>query len=334
MRTPGRRSEENDVINSGMRIRIVEDQVYSHAGGVARLADVYLPGESVTAPPVVVWLHGGGWRFGDRRLAPDLARFVQQSGMAVVSIDYRLSDEAHFPAAVLDVKTAVRWTRAMANQFGFDADSIGLWGSSAGGHLAACAGLSAEHDFVTEEHSGYSSAVQAVVDGYGPTNFGKIDADRTLMTLPGTDAESLGIGKVVPAGHPDSFESRFLGCAVGESAAKVEIADPVHYVRGDAPPFLILHGEADSLIPSSQGKYLFNALAAANNDATLLLFEKLGHGFFNNPGLAEADYGMVTIYTSSGRPRQGCWSCDSRADIPSIVRSFFQAHLKSGKRRD
>jgi acetyl esterase/lipase len=322
----------NDMIKRREQTRTIVDQVYSHAGGVARLADVYLPGESATALPVVIWLHGGGWRFGDRRMAPDLARFAQQSGMAVVSIDYRLSDEAHFPAAVLDVKTAVRWTRRVADQFGFAADSIGLWGSSAGGHLAACAALSAEDEFVTEEHAGYSSAVQAVVDGYGPTNFGRIDADRQLSALPGKDAESLGIGKVLPAGHPDSFESRFLGSAVSESPAIVEIADPVHYVRSGAPPFLILHGGADTLIPSSQSRYLFDALAAANNDAWLLLFEKLGHGFFNNRELAEADYGTVTA-NATPTQRQDRWSCDSSMDIPSIVLSFFQAHLCAQRHR-
>src|SRR5580658_8954164 len=146
-------------------VRFVADQVYSLAGGSARLADLYIPDATIGTCPVVIWLHGGGWRFGDRRLAPDLTSFAQRSGLAVVSIDYRLSDEAKFPAQAEDVKTAVRWVRRVAGQFGFDGDNIGLWGSSAGGHLAGCAAISQEQDFASPEHAEFSSCVQAVVDG-------------------------------------------------------------------------------------------------------------------------------------------------------------------------
>ncbi len=310
-------------------IRTVADQVYSRAGGVDRLADVYLPGNPDSPPPVVLWLHGGGWRFGDRRLAPDLARFAQQSGLAVVSIDYRLSDEAKFPAPVEDVKTAVRWIRSVAREFGFNSNRIGLWGSSAGGHLAACAALSGEDQFLSSEHAGHSSAVQAVVDGYGPTNFARIDSARASHPSLGTDTESVAIGNVLPAGDPESFESRFLGSPVNASPALVELADPVHYMRSGAPPFLILHGEADTLIPSIQSRYLFDALAAAGNDAVLVLFQNLKHGFFNNPRLADEDYGSVTVHRPSAGFRETAWACDPAASIPAMVISFFQSHLKA-----
>lgn len=319
----------------GQPVRIHADQVYSRAGGSSRLADVYLPAAGGGPFSVVIWLHGGGWRFGDRRLAPDLAQFVQRSGLAVVSVDYRLSDEAKFPAPVEDVKTAVRWVRSAASSFGFDAAQIGLWGSSAGAHLAACAALSSEDEFLIEEHSGYSSAVQAVVDGYGPTNFARIDAARSAFRWAKIDAESLDaesvvVGGVLPAGDPDSFESRLIGAPVGSSPLQVELADPVHYMRSGSPPFLILHGEADSLIPCSQSRYLFEALSAAGNDATLVLFQNLKHGFFNNPDLAEADYGAVNVNCSTAiRPPRTVWSCNSTEKIPSMVSSFFHAHLAS-----
>lgn len=312
--------------DSGLHVRVVRDQVYSRAGGVDRLADVYIP-ETRMAPPVVLWLHGGGWRFGDRRLAPDLASFAQRSGLAAVSIDYRLSDEAKFPAPVEDVKTAARWVRSAAREFGVDGGRIGLWGSSAGGHLAACAALSRENQFLTAEHSGYSSAVQAVVDGYGPTNFGRIDADRGATASLGTDAESLGIRKLLPAGHPESFESRLLGVPVSTSPREVGCADPVHYMRDGCPPFLILHGQADTVIPCTQSSYLFDALGAAGNDAALVLFEKLGHGFFNNGRLAEEDYGEVTVRESPACRMRAAWSCDPRLDIPAMVSGFLRAHL-------
>jgi acetyl esterase/lipase len=311
-------------------VRFVADQVYSHAGGPARLADLYLPAALRQPSPVVMWLHGGGWRFGDRRLAPDLRAFAQQAQLAVVSIDYRLSGEATFPAPVEDVKTAVRWVRSVADEFGFDAGRVGLWGSSAGGHLAACAALSRQSEFLGDEHPGHSSAVQAVVDGYGPTNFGRIDADRASMPTPGSspgkDAESVAIGHVLPAGDPDSFESRLLGSPVSSSPREVELADPVHYVRGASPPFLILHGEADALIPCSQSRSLFHALQAAGGDVTLVLFEKLRHGFLNNPALAIEDYGARTVHQSAP-PGASPWRSAPEESIPSMVSRFFRHHF-------
>ena len=308
-------------------VSVVTDQVYGRVGGVDRLADLYIPGATGSQPPVVIWLHGGGWRFGDRHMTPDLALFAKRSGIAAVSIDYRLSDEAKFPAPIEDVKTAVRWVRSVSKEFGLDGDRIGLWGSSAGAHLASCAALSLEDSFRSDENPSYSSAVMAVVDGYGPTNFARIDTDRASHTSLGNDAERLGIGNVLPAGHPDSFESRFLGAPVNNSPTQVELADPVHYIHSGCPPFLILHGEADTLIPCSQSEYLFKALSAAGNDATLVLFEKLGHGFFNSRNLEEEDYGRVTIHQTPSRADQARWACDPTKSIPSLVCSFFRAHL-------
>jgi acetyl esterase/lipase len=307
-------------------VRIFEDQVYSRAGGHDRLADVYIP-QANDAPSAVLWLHGGGWRFGDRRLSPDLAAFSAQSGLAFVSIDYRLSDEAKFPAQVEDVKTAVRWVRRMGREFGLDRDRIGLWGSSAGGHLAACAALSRDDQFHTSEHASHSSRVQAVVDGYGPTNFARIDSDRADARRCGEDAESLAIGAVLPAGHPDSFESRLLGVPVSTSNREVQLADPVHYVCAGAPPFLILHGQADTLIPSAQSHYLFDALAAAGNEVTLVLIEKLKHGFFNSPQLAQEDYGNVTIRQNFPRAENAAWEFHPAANVFSNVLSFLRARL-------
>jgi acetyl esterase/lipase len=324
--------DEDAMTHAALPVRVMADQVYSRAGGAERLADVYIPSSSEPAR-VVLWLHGGGWRFGDRHLAPDLALFAQASGVAMVSIDYRLSDEAKFPAPVEDMKAAVRWVRSVAPEFGLNAERIGLWGSSAGGHLAACAALSREEEFRTPEHPGHSSAVQAVVDGYGPTNFGRIDAQRGVAAAPGTDAESLGIHKLLPAGHPDSFESRLLGVPAGTSPGAVERADPVHYMRAGSPPFLILHGQADTLIPCAQSEYLFDALSAAGNDATLVLFEKLGHGFFNNRNLAGEDYGAVSVRQSAAARVNPAWTCDPRADIPAMVRTFFLSHLKAGSQK-
>ncbi len=315
--------------NAIANIRVAADQVYSRVGGQDRLADLYLPAHTESPVPVVIWLHGGGWRFGDRHLAPDLTQFAHRSSLAVVSIDYRLSDEATFPAPVLDVKTAVRWVKSVASDFGFDASRIGLWGSSAGGHLAACAALSREDEFLTDEYRDCSSSVQAVVDGYGPCNFSRIDQDRGAMNQGPSDAETRLVGKVAPAGDPDSFESRFLGVPVSTSPEQVKLADPVHYMRAGAAPFLILHGRADTLVPCSQSLYLFDALSAAGAHATLVLFQKLTHGFFNLRDLAEQDYGSVDVFRSDSSSDSPVWNCNPAESIPGMVSSFLQFSLRA-----
>ena len=261
-------------------------------------------------------------------MAPNLGQFAIRTGLAVVSIDYRLSDEAKFPAPIVDAKTAVRWVRSVADSFGFDKSRIGLWGSSAGAHIAACAALSREDMFVTEEHDLHSSAVLAVVDGYGPTDFASIDRDRASIQSVSTDVEGFVIPDLLPAGNPDSFESRLLGVPVESSPEEVKAANPVRYVRPGSPAFLILHGEADNIIPWQQSSLLFQALQSVGADATMVLFEKLKHGFFNNPKLEDADYGKVTVHENlTALPSQICWKCDPTQNIPAMVESFLTRHL-------
>ena len=132
-------------------VELSADLVYSHAGGRPRLLDLYLPRGAARALPVIVWLHAGGWRSGDRKQAPDLSRHFAMQGFAMASIDYRLSREATFPAQLHDVKAAVRWLRTHAERLGLDGRRIGLWGSSAGGHLATFAALTPADPGSTEE---------------------------------------------------------------------------------------------------------------------------------------------------------------------------------------
>src|SRR4051812_17355806 len=139
---------------------VVRDLEYARRPTGPLLLDLHLPARPVAPPPVVVWLHGGGWRKGDRSFAPDLDRYFAARGYAMANVEYRLSGDAIFPAQLDDVRAAVRWLRESAGEFGLDARAIGLWGSSAGGHLAALAATTATADL---------DRVQAVVDGYGPT---------------------------------------------------------------------------------------------------------------------------------------------------------------------
>ncbi len=309
-------------------VKIVKDLVYSHAGGVPRLADLYLPEGLGRSAPVIVWVHGGGWRFGDRNLSPNLSRWFAERGFAMVTFEYRLSDEVKFPEPVADVKTVVRWVRSVAEQYALDPDAIALWGSSAGAHLSAIAALSGAQ-FAGDEHSEFSSEVTAVVDGYGPTDFSLIDEDRVAAPPKVPDAETVVVKMTVATAHPESFESRHLGVTVRKGAPEVERANPATYVHPGAPPFLILHGESDALVPWTQSQLLYDALATSGNDVTLVKYERLGHGFFNNSDLDAMDIGHSTVMTAGG-PRGEVLS--SSLKVFALCGEFFRFYLVERER--
>ena len=243
-----------------------------------RLCDVYLPdGE---APfPVVIWLHAGGWRFGDRRSAPDLVQYYAADGYAMVSIDYRLSGEAKFPAQVEDVKTAVRWVRAEASRYGFDPARVGLWGSSAGGHLAAIAAFSPAGSFESADcaYPEHSSAVQAVVDCYGPVDFLKLDEHRAEAA-----AHYGGAGSKWKANAADSFESRLIGGPIQEFPERARVANPAAWVSESVPPVLMVHGAEDMDVPAAQSELLYHELVIRRARAAIWLFSGLGHCFLES----------------------------------------------------
>lgn len=275
------------------------DLVFSEADGKPLLLDLYLPQGAERPFPLIIWLHGGGWKHGDRRLAPDLSRYFAERGLAMASIDYRLSDEATFPAQIHDVKAAIRWLRGNAAQFGFDGERIGLWGSSAGGHLAAIAALAGDGVLEADdwEANDVSAAVQAVVDGYGPTDFLQMDAQRQPLPPEKEDPESVRVPPDKRTADADSFESLLVGAPIEERPDLVQAASPLTYARPAAPPFLILHGLSDTAVPAQQSVLLYEVLIAHGNDVTLYLVEGLGHGFLNRnnfdqpPRLAQVWHG-------------------------------------------
>lgn len=302
------------------------DVTFAHANGKALLADLYLPESTQQPPPVIIWLHGGGWRLGDRRLGPDLSRFFAESGYAMVSVEYRLSTEAIFPAQIEDVKTAIRWVRAVTDEYGWDGARIGLWGSSAGGHLAALAATSGPGVFEhpESERGEHSSAVQAVVDGYGPTDFAQMDAYRIAPdNLPNPEITRTATAK--RTADPDSFESQLVGAPIGSVPELVSQANPVRYVTGKEPPFLILHGTTDTAVPAHQSELLFNALAEKGAEATLYLVEGLGHGFLNHNDFAERPQKKVVEKHS----RAGEITTQAQAEPLTfgIIEAFFEQHL-------
>jgi acetyl esterase/lipase len=167
----------------------VRTLTYAARGGADLLLDLYLPAAPIRRPvPVIVFLHGGGWSGGTRATGPDFRRYLAQDGFAMGSIEYRLTPTVTFPANVEDVRTAVRWLKANAGAQGLDPDRICLWGTSAGGHLAAVAALAPRGTFEGSDNLDRTSAVRCVLDAYGPIRFDRMDAqaeeERAALQAP------------------------------------------------------------------------------------------------------------------------------------------------------
>jgi acetyl esterase/lipase len=308
-------------------IERIDDLVYASPGGRSLLADLYLPAEGSGPWPVIVWIHGGGWRFGDRRQCPDLSRNFASRGFAMASIDYRLTTDAIFPSQIEDVKSAIRWLRASASHYGLDAGRIGLWGASAGGHLAALTATSGPGVFESSasERAEQSSDVQAVVDGYGPTDFLQMDAHRDPFER-STDPESLELPLGMRTAHANSFESLLVGGPIEQHTDRVRLANPIAYDRPGIPPFLILHGLSDTTVPAHQSELLFDALAARGVDVTLCMEEGLGHGFLNRHSWNTRSPGRTVIRVARGGALEVV--TDAPPTTFDSIAAFFERNLR------
>lgn len=218
---------------------------------VALYLDVLAPDPRPVRPvPAVVYLHGGGWESGDRRVAlqPWINPLLAGNGFVAVSVSYRLTGEAPFPAQIHDVKAAVRWLRANAAQFGVDPTRIGIWGDSAGAHLASLLALTdGVPDLDGDSGSaGISSAVQAVVARCTPTDF--------------TDSRWIEDNEVL---------RKLFGGPLTERLELRRQASPVCHAHAAAPPFLLVHGTADEVVPYRQATGLVEALGALGVDVSL-----------------------------------------------------------------
>lgn len=226
----------------------------------AQKLDIYLPDKGKGPFPVILSIHGGGFAFGDRR-GPDLALALRarSRGFAIVSMDYRLSGEARFPACIEDVRAAIRFVRKHAGAYGLDPARVATWGSSAGGNLAALAGTSGKGD----------TAVQAVVDLYGPVNFLTMDAEFKASGVEGQSHDGAA-----------SFESKLLGAPIQTVQQLAKQANPATFISPSAPPFFIQHGTADRNIPPRQSEDLAAALrkAIGAGNVAFELLPGAGHG--------------------------------------------------------
>jgi len=217
---------------------------------------------SKTPTPAVLWFFGGGWLHGDRSFC-QAALHLLKHGFALVCPDYRMSYQATFPSQVEDAKAATRWARGMAQTFNIDGTRMGAWGESAGGYLATMTGV-ASHIKKWDEQGPFRelpSAVQAVCDWSGPTNFYRMNEPPCTF-----DHDA-----------PDSYESRLMGAPIREIPQKVASANPITYIDKNTPPFLIMHGMDDKTIIPNQSRLLHDALIKKGVDSKLIFLPGYGH---------------------------------------------------------
>lgn len=233
--------------------------------------DLYVPENSESPLPLVIWIHGGGWRRGDKGMV-ERQLYLLEHGFAMASINYRLSHNAKFPAQIHDCKAAIRYLRKHAAKYGLDSQRFGVWGSSAGGHLVALMGTSGDVKRLEGKLgvTGVSSRVQAVCDFFGPTDF---TALRDRPPNPNIKSDD-------PLMQPIP---RLLGGMVSDKKELARLASPATHVSADDPPFLIMHGDQDPLVPYQQSEILDGLLEKKGVDSTLVIVPGHGHGFFREP---------------------------------------------------
>ncbi len=264
---------------------VYRDVPYVTNGHERQKLDLFVPrvGKNL---PLIIRIHGGAWLGGSKEgeWPNDYLRF----GYAVARINYRLSQHAIFPAQIEDCKAAVRYLRANAQKYNLDPNRFGVWGQSAGGHLVALLGTTGDiNELDVGENLSVSSRVQAVADYFGPTDLLQMQAHK----LPnGMDHNTT-----------NAPEAKLIGGPVQDNPEKAAKANPITYITKDDPPFLIIHGDADPLVPHHQSEILEEALKKAGVPVTLYTVKGGGHGAFRDP------------------------------NVPRLTKEFFDKNLKNQK---
>ncbi|MEN3944178.1 alpha/beta hydrolase [Prosthecobacter sp. SYSU 5D2] len=270
-------------------VKVLRDVEYSRPAGHPLLLDLYLPEKRTSKPlPVILWVHGGGWKNGSKDRCP--ATWLVPEGYAVASINYRLIPDHQWPAQMHDCRAAVRWLRAYAGTYGLHAGRIGAWGSSAGGHLVALMGTV---DTSADER------VQAVIDWFGPSD---------LLTMPPNVLSDNRTREDLAQANG----ALLLGGIVMDQPEKARAASALHHVSSNDAPFLIMHGTADEQVPVDQSQRLHDRLLAARVPSTLHLIPGAGHGGkeFSSPQVRQLiltflDRHLKSPPVQSGRPKKG-----------------------------
>ncbi|MDF1810873.1 MAG: alpha/beta hydrolase fold domain-containing protein [Verrucomicrobiales bacterium] len=242
-------------------VEVVADIGYREGDSQAWKLDLVTPKEKAKEPrPGLVFVHGGGWRNGDKRAGTFFNGAVEyaQKGYVCITVNYRLTGEAPFPACIEDVKCAVRWFRAHAGEYGVDPERIGGYGNSAGAHLVAMLGLAKkgaglEGDGPWQDQS---SLIQSVCASATPTDFSLFQNSKN---------------------NRDRFKNENY-----DDAELSKLSSPINHVSADAPPFLLIHGTADTTVNVKHSDSFVEALKkAGNEDITYIRVDGAGHGVYN-----------------------------------------------------
>lgn len=276
---------------TAVRVNVLHDLEYArytHEGQERPLyLDLYRPAAQ-QAVPLLIYIHGGGWIEGSKDSCP--GETFARHGYAVACVDYRLASASgcpatlSFPVQIHDVKAAVRWLRQHAAEYGLDPEHFGALGDSSGGHLAALLGVS--HGVAELEGTanlGVSDAVQAVADWYGPVDVTQgpvVFQDNPCTTPPETLIKNYG-GEETPYYYWTLAWGTFLGGSLADPQVllRARQASPLTYVDANDPPFLIIHGEADGMVPIGQSKRLADALEHAGVEVTFIPLPGAGHSY-------------------------------------------------------
>jgi acetyl esterase/lipase len=277
-----KRPDANQPVAFPGSVMMYRDLVYAAIDGFRPLTlDLYQTPPKAKAPPrpLIVFVHAGGWATGDARHLPGFADFpstlaaLAAKGYVVATVNYRLSGEAHFPAPVQDVKSAIRWLRGHAADYNIDATRVMAWGAEAGGQVAAMVGTSCGVNALEPAADAKSKptlasdCVQGVVDWYGPADLASWDTGGAHPSEPGAPTR-LGA---------------YLGCEAADCApGLVRAASPHSYISSLTPPFLIQHGSADTNVPPDQSQKLNDALRDQHVPADILIYPGVGQDFSTN----------------------------------------------------
>jgi acetyl esterase/lipase len=300
------------------------------ADGKGHLLDLYLPAKGRAPAPLVIWTGGSAW-FGDTGKAPAgwVAAKLNPLGYAVAGVSIRSSRQARFPAQVHDIKAAIRWLRANAPRYNIDPARIAIMGDSSGGWTSMMAAVTGDVPELegTIGTRGVSSAVQAAVAFYPPTDFLTMDRWAPKPCTPGLGIANAGLTGGFCHDDPDSPEASLIGCAIQTCKAKVEMADPARYVSRADPPIMILHGQSDPIVPHHQGERLYQALNKICHDAVFISLPRAVHGpapaFLTDDRVREA----ATIRSTRA---QGCVSKPPEPYKPdwATIINFLDTALK------
>ena len=284
------------------------DLTYETLSGYRPLKlDLFLPPSKFAGPrPLVIYVHGGGWvAGGPRRSAayqdwPKVLASLAARGYVVATVSYRFSREAPFPAAIQDVKSAIRWLRANAAKYNIDPKRAAIWGQSAGGHLAALAGVSC--GVATLEPPARSEPAAANVETVASTALGADQASDCVQAVVGWFGmyDFAALRPLTGAGSgPDSPERLFLGCGSQPCTREQQaFASPITYLDHTDPPMLLMHGSADSTVPVGQTEKFASAAQAAGVRVRMIIERGINHSWIGPTPAATLNTSREALATS------------------------------------